>query len=189
MKNALAREISIRKATAADAESVLRVHFAAVHESASQSYERAILDEWAPPVTPLRIAEFKDRFARDLDGELMFVAVERDEASDERIGERTEDIDETSNERIVGFGSIVPEICELRAVYVAPRATRSGVGTMLLGHLEELARSLSVARLQMDASLNAEQFYLQRGYTSERRGDHFLESGGQMECVYMSKEL
>lgn len=163
------RQISIRKATAADAESVLRVHFAAVHESASQSYDRAILEEWSPPVTPLKIAEFSDRFSRGLDGELMFVAVENDE--------------------VLGFGSIVPEICELRAVYVSPKAGRCGIGARLLTHLEEVARSLCVPRLQMDASLNAEQFYLQHGYTSERRGDHFLQSGKRMDCVYMCKEL
>lgn len=199
------RQFSIRKANAADAESVLRVQFAAIHETASESYEREILDEWAPPVTPLRIAEFKDRFAQDLDGELMFVAVEIDEAAGENAhidkgsGERVADIDQGSgesahideacNERVLGFGSIVPKICELRAVYVSPRAARSGVGTKLLAHMEEVARSLSVPRLQMDASLNAEQFYLRNGYTSECRGDHFLQSGRRMDCVYMCKEL
>jgi hypothetical protein len=49
--------------------------------------------------------------------------------------------------------------------------------------------ALSVPRLCLDASLNAEQFYLRQGYISERIGDHFLRSGRRMDCVYMSKEL
>jgi Acetyltransferase (GNAT) family. len=162
-------QVLIRKAIAADAESVLRVHYAAVHETASETYEQWILDEWSPPVTPKRIRELNDKFARKLDGELMFVAVDKDE--------------------VLAFGSIVPEECELRAVYVSPRAGRIGVGAKLLAHLEEVARSLKVPRLRMDASLNAEHFYLRHGYFIEQRGDHFLKSGRRMDCVYMCKEL
>lgn len=169
--------VSIRKAAASDAESVLHVHYAAVHETASQTYEQWILDEWSPPVTPKRIRELNDKFARKLDGELMFVAVQ----PGERPG--------AENDEVLAFGSIVPEECELRAVYVSPKAGRCGVGAKLLAHLEEVARSLFVPRLLMDASLNAEQFYLRHGYKSERRGDHFLKSGRRMDCVYMFKEL
>jgi Acetyltransferase (GNAT) family. len=66
-------------------------------------------------------------------------------------------------DKVVGFGSIVPKHSELQAVYVHPRVGRTGVGTRILGILEDLALSLGVERLQIDASLNAETFYVKQG--------------------------
>jgi hypothetical protein len=103
----------------ADVENIVRVHYAAVHETAAGCYEPDILDEWSPPVTPTRIEEFNRTFTENEDDELMFVAVE--------------------NKEIVAFGSIVADQCELRAVYVWPKAGRTGVGAQLLCHLEGIA--------------------------------------------------
>lgn len=89
----------------------------------------------------------------------------------------------------MGFGSIVPESEELRAVYVHARAGRCGVGSAILEQLELLAVSHGCAQLQMDASVNAEAFYRRNGYIVVERGIHRLSSGHDMACVKMRKTL
>lgn len=157
----------LRSAIAADAERIAQVHFAAVHGSAAGSYPQEILKRWSPPVDEARIALF--RKAIEGGKELFVVAEDRD--------------------GVRGFGSVVPMMSELRAVYVDPPAGRHGIGSAILKHLEEAARQRGVLRLEMDVSLNAEPFYLHNGYTSVERSMHRLSGGGVMPCVKMFKDL
>jgi hypothetical protein len=46
-----------------------------------------------------------------------------------------------------------------------------------------------VRQLHLDASLNAELFYLAMGYEVVERGEHVLNSGQAMACVRMAKDL
>jgi len=62
------------------------------------------------------------------------------------------------NGKVTGFGSIVPDSNELRAVYVHPDFGRKGIGGRILSELESLAREHELPELEMDASLNAEDF-------------------------------
>ena len=41
----------------------------------------------------------------------------------------------------------------------------------------------------MDASLNAEEFYLIHGFAVVERGEHTLTTGTRMRCVKMRKAL
>ena len=41
----------------------------------------------------------------------------------------------------------------------------------------------------MDASLNAEAFYLNHGFAVVERGEHTLTTGARMRCVKMRKAL
>src|SRR5208283_3950217 len=91
--------------------------------------------------------------------------------------------------RIVGFGSIVPQTSELRAIYVHPDFGRRGVGSQILWALEHLARRHGLTELAMDASLNAEDFYLIHGFAVVERGEHTLSGGARMRCVKMRKAL
>jgi N-acetylglutamate synthase-like GNAT family acetyltransferase len=88
-----------------------------------------------------------------------------------------------------GFGSVVPMMSELRAVYVEPEAGRRGAGSAILKRLEEIGRERGLNRLETDASLNGEGFYLRNGYASIGRSLHRLSGGGVMACVRMGKDL
>ena len=41
----------------------------------------------------------------------------------------------------------------------------------------------------MDASLNAEAFYLRHGFAVVERGEHTLTTGARMRCVKMQKAV
>jgi putative acetyltransferase len=65
--------------------------------------------------------------------------------------------------RIVGIGALVLAKSELCACYVAPQATRRGVGSALMHELERIGRDNGLANLEMDSSVTAEPFYLAHG--------------------------
>jgi putative acetyltransferase len=49
-------------------------------------------------------------------------------------------------------------------LYTHPEFERRGIGTELLGLAEELMRDAGVEVIRLEASSNAEEFYLRRGY-------------------------
>ena len=157
----------VRLAVPADAEAIVAVHFAAVHRSACGAYAQEVLDLWSAAPGAARHERMQQVIA---DGDELVRVVEQD-------GE------------VVAFGSIVPRTQELRAVYVHPGAGRRGIGALLLAALEALAREHGLARLQMDASINAEAFYRRAGYGVVERGAHPLRDGLSMACVRMRKTL
>ena len=52
----------------------------------------------------------------------------------------------------------------LDALYVDPVYARRGVGTSLLRFVEDILRRRGVSVIRADASWNAEDFYIRRGY-------------------------
>ena len=64
-------------------------------------------------------------------------------------------------------------------LYVHPAAAGQGVGTMLVDALEKLAGSRGAAKLTVDASDTARDFFEHRGYVAQQRntvsvGDEWL---------------
>jgi GNAT superfamily N-acetyltransferase len=146
---------------------MLEVHYAAVHGAPVDYYDEDRLDEWSPKVDEERIQSFLTRST--IDEELTRVALE--------------------DELIVGFGTVVPLLNELRACYVHPRFNRQGIGRRILAVLEEEAKAAGVGWLNLNSSLNAEDFYLSVGYTADGLGRHRLFSGHSISCVHMYKFL
>jgi putative acetyltransferase len=160
-------EVIVRPASAADAIAIVDLHFAAVHRTASTFYPSEVIVDWSAQPNETRYQQMREIIAGD--EELVLVA------EDAR--------------GVVAFGSIVPRVRELRAVYVHPDAGRRGVGTQVLAALERLAVERSILRLQLVASINAEAFYRRAGYEVVGRGTHRLRSGREMACVSMAKLL
>jgi putative acetyltransferase len=140
-----------------------KIHYAAVHGLAARHYPQAILDKWSAPIREGEGVQARRR------GQIRLVA--------ELDGEP------------VGIGALFPDKSELDAVYVLPSAARKGVGTALAREIERIAVERGVQRLHLDASLNAEPFYLAMGYEVVERGEHVLNSGQAMACVRMAKDL
>jgi len=159
--------LSVDIARPEDATAIAKIHFAAVHQTAAAWYSEEVRLAWSPPVNEGRI-------------ERMRLVIERSEEVTLVV---------RSHEAVVGFGSLVPADCELRAVYVHPQWGRRGVGTLLLRSLEEQAQKQGVPFLQMDASLNAQRFYERNGYRVLARGLHRSRSGQKIDCVKMRKDL
>ena len=64
--------------------------------------------------------------------------------------------------RAVGWGAIHGD--RLKGLYTDPDFARRGIGTALLAELEALMRARGIGRIDAEASVNAEGFYLRRGY-------------------------
>jgi putative acetyltransferase len=160
-------EVTVRPAVSADAVAIIDVHFAAVHRTASTFYSSEVLDNWSPQPNEARYQQMREIIAGD--EELVLVA---EDASG-----------------VVAFGSIVPRLRELRAVYVHPNTGRRGVGSQVLAALERLALERGIPQLQMVASVNAEAFYRRAGYEVVESGTHRLRAGQEMACVKMAKHL
>jgi putative acetyltransferase len=159
--------LQIRPATIADAEDMVRTHFAAVHGIASDFYPPEVLEHCSRQPDETSYHQVRQSIMND--DELCLVA--EDDAG------------------VVGFGSIVPALQELRSLYVHPCFGRRGVGAMLLVRLEQQAIAQGVEQLHMDASLNAEAFYRRQGYEVIERGVHRFHMGQEMACVKMRKAL
>jgi putative acetyltransferase len=158
--------VSIREMRPADARAFLEVHHRAVRELAAADYPLDVIEAWAPlPITPEHVdfvrstADREYRMVAELDGE------------------------------VVGIGCLVPKNNELRACYVAPWATRKGVGSAILREIERVARDQGVVTLRADSSLTAAPFYRVDGYEICESSDHVLNNGARMACVRIRKSL
>jgi putative acetyltransferase len=157
----------IRPAAVSDAQRILAVHRAAVLQTAGSAYGLDILNAWAASSDPDSVRKMGCIIASQ--AELVMVAEE--------------------DGVVAGFGSIVLALEELRAVYVHPNFSRCGIGGRILGSLQQLASHHQMSILKMDASLNAEAFYLKHGFDSVGRGEHVLQDGTRMACIRMQKTL
>lgn len=157
--------VKIREAVAADAAAILNIHYDAVHQLGEDHYSPEQLNAWSPPVNQDRI----NHFLENADDVYRLVA--------------------EMNGAVVGFAEMVIEKTELRACYVSPQYTRQGIGQALVNALEGTARQHGLKNLQLDGSIIAEAFYKQCGYHITGRGQHQLNNGVFLGCVYMQKDL
>ena len=68
-------------------------------------------------------------------------------------------------------------------LYTDPRYARRGIGTQLLSLAERLMSERAVQVVRLEASLNAEPFYLRRGFVPT------MASRGPTEAIPMEKRL
>jgi putative acetyltransferase len=167
MQSESVTKLQIRAAKPSDAEAIIHVHYAAVHETASGFYSSEILEAWSA-----KPGETRYQWMRNLitNGEEIVV-----------VGE--------GESGILGFGLLIPKMEELRALYVHPAAGRRGIGKQILQALEAQTAALDISRLWLNASLNAETFYCSNGYTTLSRGRFRLSAEHEMDCVRMEKQF
>jgi GNAT superfamily N-acetyltransferase len=73
------------------------------------------------------------------------------------------------NSAVAGFCAILPREdgdTELEALFVEPSIQRQGVGTSLVQHCAQIARSKGSTTLHVIGNLHAEQFYLGCGFST-----------------------
>lgn len=81
-----------------------------------------------------------------------------------------------ASEATAGWAAILGD--RLEGLYTAPEFAGRGIGTELLEFVESLMRGRQIPAVSLDASANAEAFYLQRGY--ERTGPRTLHGAYPM---------
>lgn len=166
INNETLERVILRKPVKADARAILECHRQAIQFKALDYYGKKIVESWSPEITFERIQKVEMEIAQS--GWIYIVA--------------------ENTEGIIGFGIVVPENNELRAVYVRPNRSGS-VGTMILQELLSQAKLKGLEYLEMNASSNAAEFYERNGFRTLSDGVHVLNTGDEMACVKMRLDL
>jgi putative acetyltransferase len=133
---------ALRPFLAADAPILAAIFVAAIEELTGEDYNEAQQEAWASAV------DDEEQFGKRLASELTLIA--------------------TLQNSPVGFASL-KGADHIDMLYVHPSAAGQGVASMLCEALEKLAGGRGAKTLTVDASDNAEGFFLKRGYVGLQR--------------------
>ncbi len=149
-------------------DGIAAAHLDSIRSIGSLFYDAAIVSDWAARVKGDLYANAMAR------GEVFYIA----------IG------DLSGEPQVLGFSSHRVDGNEHgTAVYVRGRAARLGVGSALFRTAEAGAIAAGATSIYVDASLAAVEFYRANGFEEVGRGEHRLQSGRPMACVFMRKNL
>jgi putative acetyltransferase len=154
-------KLAMRPFLPADVPMLAEIFRASIEQLTSDDYTESQREAWAAVAGDE--AEFAEKLAKDLT----------------LLG--------TMDGSPVGFASLdAPEHIDM--LYVHPAAAGLGVGSMLIDALEKLAAARGAAKLSVDVSDNAVEFFKRRGYVPQQRntvtlGDQWLAN------TTMSKQL
>lgn len=154
--------IEIRRAVAADAESIERIFSSSIRELAKDHYNTLQIESWAGGFS---IEQVRERirsggtYVAELDGV------------------------------IAGFATIDLAMTDVEMVYVSPGYAHKGIGAALLRFVEQVARDAGVTRLHLRGSLNAVPFYEHMGYVITENVIHCNAQGIDFDCTIMEKRL
>jgi putative acetyltransferase len=133
---------ALRPFLAADTPVLAAIFVAAIEELTGEDYSEAQQEAWAS------VADDEEQFGKRLSGELTLIA--------------------TLQNSPVGFASL-KGADHIAMLYVHPSAAGQGVGSLLCEALEKIAGGRGAKSLTVDASDNAEGFFLKRGYVGKQR--------------------
>jgi GNAT superfamily N-acetyltransferase len=126
--------MQIRRATPTDAEALATIRRRAIRALAVPSISAEEAEKWARQIAA-------NRFTRAIQDHEVWVAVET---------------------RVIGWIEI-DHNC-IAGLYVSPDHARTGIGSALLAHAESSIQTSGSRAVYLDASQNALDFYLHRGY-------------------------
>src|SRR6201996_7830803 len=152
---------ALRPFLPADVPVLAAIFDAAVEELTGEDYSDAQQEAWAAA------ADDEEQFGKRLAGQLTLIA--------------------TLQNSPVGFASL-KGADHIDLLYVHPSATGQGVASMLCEALEKLAGGRGAKSLTVDASDNAADFFLKRGYVAKQR--HTVTVNGEwLANTTMQKSL
>jgi putative acetyltransferase len=133
---------ALRPFLAEDTPMLAAIFVAAIEELTGEDYNEAQQQAWASA------ADDEEQFGKRLASELTLIA--------------------TLQNSPVGFASL-KGADHIDMLYVHPGVAGQGVGSMLCEALEKLAGARGAKALTVEASDNAEGFFLKRGYVGKQR--------------------
>jgi GNAT superfamily N-acetyltransferase len=151
----------IRKATAADAQSIFDIRIAAINSQCTGHYAADDLARWtAGAMSP------------------QFVQMVVDKAYVATIGDQ-----------VVASGMVDLASGHVDAVFVSPKLMGQGIGRAMMLHLESLARAAGLEQLKLDSTLNAASFYRSLGFAGDAVASYCSSGGLSLACIPMVKRL
>ena len=158
----------IRAFKKTDAFESLKIHYEAVHQLASNSYSKEILEAWSPLPNDKRL----EKFLISQENHISRFIVENDDNI------------------IIGFSEIILDKNLIGACYVSPLYHRKGVGSYMLKFLEDHSQIYGLDSLEVYASINARLFYEHNGYKSLKYIQHAVSNTTLfMKAIHMKKTL
>lgn len=137
-----AQRLAMRPMLPADIPLLAEIFRASVEELAAEDYSDAQIEAWT------EAADDEAAFGKKLSGQLTLIAM----------------LDGAP----VGFASLKgTDVIDM--LYVHPAAARQGAASMLVEALEKLAGARGAAKLKVEASDTAHDFFSRRGYTPRSR--------------------
>jgi putative acetyltransferase len=133
---------ALRPFLAEDTSVLAAIFAAAIEELTGDDYSEAQQQAWASA------ADDEEQFGKRLAGQLTLIA--------------------SLQNSPVGFASL-KGADHIDMLYVHPSAVGQGVAAMLIEALEKLAGGRGAKALTVDASDNATEFFLKRGYVAKQR--------------------
>lgn len=158
----MALDLVLREARPNDREILAGVRRASIQGVASPHYSHQEINAWLTPAPPGPSTAGRPGLQR-------FVAEYRDV--------------------VIGFSAWESGTGWVRAVYVLPEWSGKGAGSALLARIEVAARTQGTQTLRLYASLNAVDFYRNRGFVSEKEIALEMIDGTRMRSVRMVRNL
>ena len=158
----MSKTVEITRARLDDRHEICRVQKSSITVLCGEHYTLEEIEAWVEPKQP-------DDYLRAIEKEIVLVAKIKN--------------------RIVGFAQMTREDARINALYIDPEHIRSGIGTRLLGILEDEARKLGRETVNLEVPLNAVSFCLARGFASQGQATRSVRSGVVVPCVHMQKRL
>ena len=152
---------ALRPFLAADTPVLAAIFVASVEELTGDDYSEAQQQAWASA------ADDEEQFGKRLASELTLIA--------------------TLQNSPVGFASL-KGTGHVDMLYVHPGVVGQGVASMLCDALEKLAGGRGAKSLSVDASDNAQEFFLKRGYVGKQRNT-LIVNGEWLANTTMQKTL
>jgi putative acetyltransferase len=152
---------ALRPFLPADTPILAAIFAASIEELAAEDYSDAQREAWASA------ADDEEKFGKRLAGELTLIA--------------------TLQNSPVGFASL-KGADHIDMLYVHPGAVGQGVASMLCDALEKLAGGRGAKNLTVDASDNAQEFFVKRGYVAKQRNT-LTVNGEWLANTTMQKSL
>ena len=91
--------------------------------------------------------------------------------------------------RLVGFGQVDLGRREIEGIHVDPDRARDGIGRQLVVEMENVVVAAGFKDIQVQASLNAEGFYMACGYTTVEQISFRCRNGVSLNALLMQKTL
>ncbi len=151
----------IRKATAADAQSVFDIRIAAINSQCKGHYKDSDLEKWTA-------GKMSSNFVKMVNDKC-YVTIVDDE--------------------VVGTGMIDLRSGKIDAVFVQPAFMGRGIGRQMMWYLERLAVAAGISQISLEATLNATSFYRAVGFQGDTVSKYCSSSGLPLDCIPMIKDL
>jgi putative acetyltransferase len=128
-------KITLRKAAAADTETIHELHLRSVRQLCREAYSPEIIEGWLQDRAPrgyLPGIQQGEMYVAEIDG------------------------------RIVGFGHAVPG--QIEAIFVHPAFGRRGIGSKLMEYGVKMAAAGTTGTIKIESTLNAHPLYEKFGF-------------------------